>query len=95
MFNTVDDVRQLAADVGYHWFSPETMRFFNSRIGRTVYGGQYFVSSERYDDSAPRLYTIRKVTYDDGQMSIDTVGEFQQYDTRVDAVAAIRQIVEG
>ena len=92
MFNTVKDIKRLAADVGYHWFEPATMRYFGSRVGSKVYGGQYFISSEQYFHTEPRLYTIRKVTYSDGRMEIDTVGEFQQYATRAEAEAAIKQI---
>ena len=32
-----------------HWFDPETMRFFHTRIcaGGRMFGGRYFVTSER------------------------------------------------
>lgn len=63
-----------------YWFSPDTMRFFRSRLDRTAYvgtGGCYFVTSEQFNDSAPRLYTVRVWR----GKKIDTVGEFQEYAT--------------
>lgn len=95
MFNTVNDIKQLAADTGNHFFDRDAMRFFKSRIGHKVYGGRFFVSSEQFDDGSPRLYTVRVATYEGGRLDVDTVGGFQQYETRADAVAAIRQIAEG
>ena len=57
------------------------MRWFDSRISSRIYGGRYFVTSERYNYDEPRLYTVRSFTYSDGRLEIDTVGEFQQYET--------------
>lgn len=70
-----------------HWFDPDSMRFFRSRVGEVAYeaadGRRYFVSSERFMPSrgpaAPRNYTVR-VQSTTGD--IDTVGEFQGYATR-------------
>ncbi len=78
MFRTIEEIKQANANAGQHWFSPDTMRYFNSRVLAGVIGGRYFVTSERYDDGTPRLYTIR-VANEDG--TIDTVGDFQGYET--------------
>ena len=58
-----------------HWFKPNTMKYFRSRLSRTAYevvtntsqkGRIYFVSSEQYEDShgwrGARRYTIRIMT---------------------------------
>ena len=73
-----------------HWFEPETMRFFASRVLPTVYGGRFFVSSEqsRHSWGGRRRYTVRFAD-DDG--SIDTHGEFMGFSTRAAAVAAAKQ----
>lgn len=73
-----------------HFFDKSAMRFFNSRIAQygyrkitcndneTIYHNLvFFVTSERYDYKSPRLYTIRRLNIDSGE--IITVGEFQQY----------------
>lgn len=66
-----------------HFFDPDTMRFFNSRIMRTVYyagpSSIVFVTSERFDWNTPRRYTVR--VWDGKSVNIDDVGEFQAYDT--------------
>ena len=78
MYRTIKEIKQANKEAGQHWFDADTMRFFNSRILSPVIGGRYFVSSEKYDDGSPRLYTIR-IANDDG--TIDTVGDFQGYET--------------
>lgn len=88
-----------------HWFDPSTMRFFNSRVGALVYGGVYFVSSERYDDNSPRLYSIRAFNFYQQQRDTDgrvviacnvwTVGEFQGFSSARAAVTRIRQLLKA
>ena len=76
-----------------HWFDRDTLRFFNSRISERVYpvpGGAYFVTSEKYSryDNSPRLYTVRHCTLEG---DINTIGEFQQYQSAPQAhYAALR-----
>ncbi len=71
MATTFQNMRQIEyanTSAGHHFFSPSTMRFFRSKVAsRNVINGRYFITSEQFDTSSPRLYTIRRV------------GEFQQY----------------
>ena len=86
-------IRAENARIGHHFFSRDTLRFFDSRIPRaTVDGSRYFVTSERFDYSSPRLYTVRYANTDG---SIDTIGKFQGYSTRAAAVAAARRLIRG
>lgn len=58
-----------------HWFDPDTMRFFQSRIGlarKCKNGKWYFVSSEK-PPHGKRMYSVRKMGLDG---DINTVGEF-------------------
>jgi len=88
------DVEEASSRGGYHFFDADAKRFFSSRIGKTLYGGRYFVTSEQFHGSdgytAPRLYTVREIR-DDG--SVWDIGEFQQYETSREAVAAIRSLL--
>lgn len=77
-FRTIDEVKAANEAAGHNWFSKDTMRFFNSRVCGGLVGGRYFVTSEKYDYDSPRLYTVREVNADG---TVDTVGEFQGYDT--------------
>jgi len=96
MFHTIDQIKRANSNNGHHWFDPNNMRFFHSRVGETVYHvgeRSLFVSSEcREPGETPRRYTIHEAN-DDG--SIDTIGEFQQYASRARAIAAIRLLQRG
>jgi hypothetical protein len=76
--------------IGHHFFTKGAMRFFNSRILPTVYGGRYFITSERFDHNSPRYYTIRECVAG----HIETVGEFQEYATSGQAVTAIKRLLK-
>lgn len=91
MFYTVKQVRQANKAIRHHFFEAATMRFFNSRVGRRVYRGCYFVTSERREIYEPRLYTVRRVT-EDGRVT--TVGNFQAYKSARAARRAIEQLPE-
>lgn len=86
MFKTIADIKKANAKLGNYWFSPDTMRFFKSKIHNRVFFGKYFITSEQFSDASPRMYTIRKANADG---SIDTVGIFQQYKTLSDAIEAV------
>lgn len=75
-----------------HFFEKGAMRFFNSRVAQygyrkvtctnseTLYHNLvFFVTSERFDYKSRRLYTIRRLNLESGE--IITVSEFQQYKT--------------
>ena len=98
---TVHSAQRVADHLGSHFFDAAAMRFFNSRILSDFYvvesdvsaaGGSlgYFVTSERYDETTPREYTVRSFRvepYDGGRgltdhkVFVDTVGEFRGYAT--------------
>ena len=84
---------------GSFFFSPETMRFFNSEL----HGGfweldqdepycGYFVTSEQYDETCKRLFTVR---FAKNPTNIDTVGDFQAFDTYEEAKAYILGIMRS
>ncbi len=87
VYRTISDVKAANREVGEHWFERSTMRFFNTRIVSKLISGRYFVTAERMDDTRRFKYTVRSAEPDG---SIDTVGEFQQYDSKEDAMIAVR-----
>ena len=92
---TMADVKRANKALGHHFFEPAALRFFDGRVGATLYGGRYFVTSEQMHGSTgslPRAWTVR-AAHDDG--SIHTVGEFQAHATRDDAIAAARVLAHG
>ena len=84
-FQSVSEIETLNESNGGYWFSPDTRRFFASRYGETVYGGWFFVSSEKacFDDPT-RVYKVRQA---DAYGSI-TTGD--QYSTRAAAIASAK-----
>lgn len=92
-FETMDDVRAANKARGHHFFEPGTLRFFRSRIGSELHGGRYFITSEQFVGSSgrgARLFTVREVKPDG---SCATVGEFQAYATRSQALGAIKRLL--
>jgi hypothetical protein len=85
-FASMAEVKAANRAAGYYWFSPDTMKFFDSRVETGVIGGRFFVTSEIPPDVGRRRYTIREAL-DDG--SITTVGITCGYVTKVAARQAI------
>lgn len=78
---TVGELIAYANEAGSPFFSPETMRFFRSRVVDGIISGQYFVTSEKREGER-RLYTVRRFTVaEDGSVRFDTVGEFGRWRT--------------
>lgn len=85
-FRTINDVKRANRKRGHYWFSPDTLRWFRSRIETELVAGRCFITSEQQDDNHPRLFTVREA-YPDGD--IGTVGSFQQHATLHDAHSAM------
>lgn len=74
------------------WFTPSTMRFFASRVETGLLHGAYFVTSETPDEwEVERRFTVRSFDTEDPFM-VHTVGDFQQYDSLADALAAVEAL---
>lgn len=72
---TIETIKAANEAIGHHFFEPDTMRFFKSRILAEVYegpGGVYFVSSER-PPVGPREYRVRRAN-PDGTISTMSTG---------------------
>ena len=89
----IDDVKYKAEHgASKYWFTPETMRFFKSRVSEMTWkiGDKiYFISSEKQSQES-RFYTVRVCEIDG---NIRTVGQFQGHETLRQARNAIREIL--
>lgn len=108
---SMSEIERLAGQMGSHYFEPDTMRFFRSRVDWHVWPGAdgwYFVTSEQHKGfdgtMRPRLYSVRRFHYETpandqmGEFSgvdFDTVGEFQAYPTLTRARTAARKAAEA
>jgi hypothetical protein len=92
---TIAAIRRRNREFGAHFFDADTMRFFRSRVLPTVHVGTdraFFVTSEQYDDDAPRLYTVRYCT---SEGDCGTVGQFQGHADEPAAQAAAALAARG
>jgi hypothetical protein len=89
MFKTIADVKKANKALGHHFFSKETLSFFGSNVYAglyTVQDRQFFITSEDNFDRSQKGFTIREAMPDG---SIETVGEFLQFETKEQAIFAI------
>lgn len=87
MPTTITELKERNRENGGHWFDRSTVKFFNTRIETGIVHGCYFITSEAYDDSAARKYTVRSFN---AEGEIDTVGEFCQHGSKEEARIALR-----
>lgn len=78
---SINDIKERNMTVGHHFFDDATMRFFESKVYDKVFG-THFVTSER-GPTGLRRYSVRQFNWDTG--AVETVGDFQQYDSLSDA----------
>jgi hypothetical protein len=70
---TLDDIKRINAAKGLFFFSPDSMRFFRSRIAPKVFegpGGVYFVTSEQFEFRGARharRYTVTRFDPETGR----------------------------
>lgn len=93
MIRTSADVRRTADTLGSPFFSPDSMRFFNSRMLNVFRAlnedGTHglFVTSERFDDD-PRDYRVREYRFVCEEFRVDTLRRFP---TRAQAERFVRE----
>ena len=91
MFKTIGEIKRTNKANDGHFFDKGAMSFFNSRIESGVLKGKYFITSERMELTDPKRFTLR-VANNDG--SIDTVGEFQQFRSTIEAKEYLKELVK-
>jgi len=94
-FRSLADLKERNAAAGQHFFDAASMRFFSSRASERIYPaphGAYFVTSERFDAEAKRMYTVRFMALDG---TTDTVGTFQQHATAAVAHRKARLLADA
>ena len=93
--STINNTKELKEAVSEskarHFFSPDTMRFFNSRLQSYILKhseGVIFITSEKYDYDDPRLYTVRMFT---NEGRIKSLSDFQELETLAQAKKFARE----
>lgn len=91
MPRTIAELKALNKENGGCWFDPGSMRFFGTKIESGIIGGRYFITSEQAPHG-PRMFSVR--SFNDAG-SVETVGEFNSYRSRRDAVEALREHMQS
>lgn len=92
-FSGKDDMVRTVRNSGTsHWFSPDAMRFFHTRIGETLYG-RVFVTSE-VNPSGERRYSIRLLCDSSDNYVVQTIGAFGAYASRSGAHGAASRLAK-
>lgn len=94
-YETIEEIKEANHRAGKYFFSAGALKAFHSRVLPTVYGGKYFITSEKFTGSStegPRVYTIREVRESGDVM---TVGNNEKYPTRQKAIKAVTKLVEN
>jgi hypothetical protein len=73
-YRRVSQIIEANKEAGQFFFSANTMRFFKSRVLFGVYGGRYFITSEKkcFNDFT-RVYSVQEIK-ENG--SIDSIAKF-------------------
>jgi hypothetical protein len=99
---TMADVIRINEKKGRYFFSPDTMKFFNSRIESDLIKNKYFVTSEKRSawrdmyghtlaPAGKREFSIRKFNNKTGR--IDTIGDFGEFGTKKQALKKIKKLI--
>ena len=73
-FPSIGHIIDANKNSGYHFFDPNAMRGFRSRVHNAVYGGCAFVTSEQFafrGRTEPREYRVRVAMADGSIKSLD------------------------
>jgi len=83
-YSSIQEIIQEVTRKGSHFFDDNTMTFFRSEVIPEVYGedGDFFITSEQFDETSPRRFTVREVW---AGRSIKTVSDFQEFATLEEA----------
>ena len=90
-FKTINEIKEANKDAGYFFFSPDTMRTFNSRVASGVLKGRYFVTREDNFDRSKFRYSVR-MARDNG--SIERLGKFNGFNSLETAKTFIKTFPE-
>ena len=78
---------------GSKFFTEDTIRFWGSSVEYGMFKNNTFVTSEDNFDRTKKLYTAR--LYDWEKHSVETIGEFQQFDNLDEAIVFAKSYKEG
>ena len=88
---SIQVIKILNDSIGHHFFSRASMKFFNSKIESELLHDAYFITSERFDKTRSKMYTIRMVYLNGG---IGKLGDFQQFASKKRAIDFLNEYLK-
>lgn len=90
-YRNITEVKKANKALGRYWFSPDTVRFFKSRVETPIIAGRYWVESTTTYNDEGREYKLARVG-DDGDISyVDYRNNV--YPTLIAAKAALLDLI--
>jgi hypothetical protein len=86
---TISEMKAIQKEKNLHWFSESSMNFFNTVIETQPNIVNIFITSDRMNHLSPKGYSLRWFNHETG--NVETLGEFQLYETMDQARAARRK----
>jgi hypothetical protein len=97
MIKTLREAKRLSKERGLHWFSPETVEFFGTKVYEDTFtpgeGVTYFISSEissPHTEPTERRYTVRSIDWKTAR--VKTIGSYLGHATYEDALTLMRSL---
>lgn len=85
------EAKAIYNSTGKHFFDPETMKFFGSRIESSLYKNRCFITSEKNFDGTKRFYTVRRFSED--YTDIENIGDFNCLSSIEAARAIAKEVI--
>lgn len=82
-YDNISEIKEANKDLGHFYFEPDTMRFFKSKVYPEIIHGNLFITSERYAEDYPRLFSVRCAL---SNGSIESLSKFQAFETKQQAI---------
>lgn len=83
MFNSLKEIKDLNARMGFYFFDKGWMDLMHSSIESRVLYGRFFITRERNFNGSQYFFSIREAL-PDGR--IKSIGGFQQFESKEDAI---------
>lgn len=90
-YKNITEIKAANKAIDNHFFDADALRFFNSKVYPEIIHGNVFITSERYDENSPRLFTVR-CALENG--SIESVSKFQAFETKQQAIRWAKDLPE-
>jgi hypothetical protein len=82
-YNTISEIKEANKAIDNHFFDAGALKFFNSKIYTEIIHGNLFITSERFDENSPRLFSVRCALTNG---SIESLSKFQAFTTKQQAI---------